>query len=434
MIFPVFSLIKLPENSKCDWHKLFLAERDKGMSLLDLNMDLKGDLKILRSAPEGFLDIAPRQITDIISRPSILHLKGGGSGPAAERPLFVSILLHGNEVSGLKIVQRVLKKLGNQPLPSDLIIFAGNPQACARGERFAAGQPDFNRIWGAGDSKEHGMARAVLRYARGQNIRAAIDIHNNSGKNPLYSCISAKGGDFVRLAQAFSENVVYFTKPDTVLSKAFSDTAPSVVIECGISGEARGVRRGAEFLESVWLKGGLWKEARIRPAHVYRAFAKLCLGPEAEVSFSADLEAALLKGAGLRLRDDFDELNFQRLREGAVLGAFGLEERPRGRPSEQEQPQGRPSEQEQPQGQPSEQEQPQGCPDKHARRASLIKLIDSRGRDIFDQFFSLAGRRLTVKSPLIPSMFTKNIKIAKTDCLGYAMKKIPIKDFLSGSF
>lgn len=353
------------------------------------------DLKIMRGAPEGFLDIDPRQITDLLSQPSILHLKAGRSGPAAERPLFVSILLHGNEISGLKIVQRVLKKLANQPPPSDLIIFAGNPLACARGERHLAGQPDFNRIWSGGDSKEHGLARAVLKYAKEQKIRAAIDIHNNSGRNPLYSCISAKGGEFVRLAQAFSENVVYFTKPDTVLSRAFSDIAPSVVIECGLSGDGRGVSRGAEFLENIWLKGGLWKEARIKPAHVYRAFAKLCIGPEASLSFSAELPAALSKGESLRLRDSFDELNFQRLREGAVLGVFGPEAEGEG------------------------------------RRAAAIRLIDESGRDIFCRFFSSSGGLLTVKSPFIPSMFTKNIKTAKTDCLGYAMKKIPMKDFLS---
>ena len=434
-------------------------------------------LKIIDSLPKGFLDAEPAEITKIISQPSIIHLRRGafkgarlkqgflkspgGRGAEKARPLFVSMLLHGNEFSGLKILQRVLKNQGAGPEgwnpPEDLIVFAGNPQACAKGERRLKGQPDFNRIWSGGDSKEHGMARDVLQYARESNIRAAIDIHNNSGRNPLYGCFSGRGAEFVRLAQAFSENAVYFVKPDSVLSKAFSEIAPSVVIECGLPGSAPGIGAGSKFLEKIWLGGGAWRRGEIKISHIYHTFAKLCLEPDANVSFSGkfspalsrdlsrdlsqnpaqnlsgnfpqglsrDLSGALspsLKGDGssasgpkdsraeplaessagplsrqrrgggfgqaadLILAEDFEALNFRQIPAGAVLGKVG--------------------------------------------RPGKIRLIDERGGDIFDQVFSVSGSDLTVKSSFIPSMFTKNIKIAKSDCLGYAMRKIPLKDFL----
>ena len=55
-----------------------------------------------------------------------------------------------------------------------------------------------------------------------------------------------------------------------------------------------------------------------------------------------------------------------------------------------------------------------------------MSLIDKNGLNIFNQFFSVSENNLTVKSPFIPCMLTKDVHIAKSDCLGYIMEKTSI--------
>ena len=195
-------------------------------------------LKIIDHVPEGFLEIKPRQITQLIDSPTLIHLKG-----EKDEPFFISTLLHGNEISGLIILQNILKKYRNRNLPRSLIIFIANPKACEKGLRHLKNQPDFNRIWkGVSSSYEETLIKPVLQYVKNQKVRGAVDIHNNTGRSPVYACISEKKEDFIKLAQMFSENIVYFTKPDTVLSIALSTICPSVVIECGLPGHAQGIK------------------------------------------------------------------------------------------------------------------------------------------------------------------------------------------------
>ena len=55
-----------------------------------------------------------------------------------------------------------------------------------------------------------------------------------------------------------------------------------------------------------------------------------------------------------------------------------------------------------------------------------IKLIDKKGKNIFNQFFSIVENNLIVKSSFIPGMLTKNVQVAKSDCLGYVMEKLSL--------
>ena len=63
------------------------------------------NLTILHDIPNEFLEISYRDIKKVFDKPTLIHLKGDKS-PA----LFVSILLHGNEFSGLQIMQEILEK------------------------------------------------------------------------------------------------------------------------------------------------------------------------------------------------------------------------------------------------------------------------------------------------------------------------------------
>lgn len=332
-------------------------------------------LKIIQHIPEGFLNVKPREITELIPYPTIIRLKG-----ETEPPLFMSLLLHGNEFSGLIILQEILKKFRKR-LPRSLTVFIGNPKACAQGVRHLEDQPDFNRIW---KEEKYPLAKSVLQYVREREIYAAVDIHNNTGENPLYGCISQKSIELIKLAQDFSKDIIYFTRPNTVLSIALSSQAPSLVIECGIPGDPRGIEKGVKFIESLLSGKEKWKEEDIKVPHIYSTYASLFIDADSTVSF--DLQSSL-KNSHFCLTDQLDQFNFKEIPSGTVLGRVSEPDR--------------------------------------------IKLIDNSGINVFNQYFSIVENNWIVKNSFIPSMFTKEDRIAKSDCLGYVMQRIPIAEFLS---
>ena len=83
-------------------------------------------LAILESLPDGFLDCVARDLHLVLDGPTLIEL-AGKRGP----PLFVSILQHGNEDSGLGAIQRVLKRYQNGPLPRSLMLLIGNVETVA---------------------------------------------------------------------------------------------------------------------------------------------------------------------------------------------------------------------------------------------------------------------------------------------------------------
>ena len=333
-------------------------------------------LKIIKNLPQGFLTVKPSQITDLIKNPTLIDLKGEKNSP-----LFVSILLHGNEYSGLLIMQQVLKQYKNKALPRDLILFIGNPQAVAKGQRHLAHQADFNRIWKPGSRPL--FADSVLKYVKHKNIRLGLDIHNNSGKNPLYACVTQKQDSSIKLAQKFSDKIVFFKQPDSVLSKALSPLCPAIVIECGQAGDLEGLKKGVKLIQSLLQDPqDDWRQSPITVPNVYYTFGLIRIQSDLKVSFASP---PVLKNSSLCLIKELESLNFKKLPPGLLLGK--------------------------------------------TNSLKGIQLIDKFGKNIFDQYFSIKNTNWLVKSSFIPSMLTKNLAIAKSDCLAYTMDKISIEQF-----
>ena len=55
-------------------------------------------LTTLHEVPEGFLDIEANCLHELFDGPTLIHLQG-----RRPEPVFVSVLLHGNENSGLLV-------------------------------------------------------------------------------------------------------------------------------------------------------------------------------------------------------------------------------------------------------------------------------------------------------------------------------------------
>ena len=188
-------------------------------------------LRHYEELPEGLLEARPTQLSDVLGGPSLIHLPG-----RRLQPLFVSVLLHGNETTGFQALQALLARYQGKQLPRALSIFIGNVEAARDGLRRLAGQPDYNRVWPGSehpDSPEKRMMAEVVDIMQRRQPFASVDVHNNTGINPHYACINRIEHRFMHLASLFSRTLVYFIRPAGVQSMAFAQLCPAITVECG---------------------------------------------------------------------------------------------------------------------------------------------------------------------------------------------------------
>jgi len=169
-------------------------------------------LNILDKIPDRLLELEAKELHTVLSGPTLIHLDG-----RRNEPLFVSVLLHGNEDTGWLAVRELLKRYQDRELPRSLSIFIGNVKAARFYERFMDGQPDYNRIWSDSeqihDLPERAMVRQVVATMKARKVFASIDIHNNTGLNPHYACVRVLDQAHLHLATLFGRTVVYFLTP-----------------------------------------------------------------------------------------------------------------------------------------------------------------------------------------------------------------------------
>lgn len=333
-------------------------------------------LHVRDAIPDGLLDCAVEDLQALLPGPTLIHLPG-----RREEPLFVSVLLHGNEPVGMQAVQQLLKGYAGQELPRALSLFIGNISAAAQRQRRLDGQPDYNRIWAAGDSAEHAMAAEVVARMRERNVFASIDVHNNTGLNPHYGCVNKLDHRFLRLATNFSRTVVYFTKPEGVQSSAFAELCPAVTLECGQPEQEYGVKHAAEFLDTV-LNMARLSERQV-PEHDIDLFHTVALVKvPTEITFSFDAAA----DADLCFEADLDHMNFRELSAGTVFG--------------------------------------------EVKEGATVRLeaVDENGVDRGEHYFAVAAGQLQLRQAVMPSMLTLNEKVIRQDCLCYLMERLDLPE------
>ena len=209
-------------------------------------------LNILHEIPDAFLTISYRDIKKVFDRPTLLHLKGDKS-PA----LFVSILLHGNEFSGLEIMQDILQKYkttNGYKLPRDLWIFVGNVDAAELGLRALEGQIDFNRAWPGTPNPNSNTAKLiqeVIDTISKDGLFASVDLHNNTGKNPHYGCISDVNEKNKYLCTLFNHIGMVFKSPKGVSTMAFDGICPAITLECSTPGNQPAKEKAFALIDDV---------------------------------------------------------------------------------------------------------------------------------------------------------------------------------------
>jgi succinylglutamate desuccinylase len=331
-------------------------------------------LNELHELPGGLLEARAEELLRLLGGPTLLHLPG-----RQPEPVFVTVLAHGNETTGLTALQMLLRDYRDAVLPRALSVFFGNVAAAGLGLRRLDGQADYNRVWPGTTMPEAAEAILMQEVVRRMQARApfaSIDIHNNTGINPHYACINRIDNRFLQLAALFSRTVVYFIRPLGVQSMAMSALCPAVTIECGKPDQEYGARHARDFLEAV---------LRLHefPHHAVAAHDVDLFHTVATVYVPESVGFGFDPGdADLQLVADIDHLNFRELPAGTVLGRVrdGL--------------------------------------------AVPLEVLDENDQPVYARYFTVEGGVLRSTRAFMPSMFTLDTNIIRQDCLGYLMERL----------
>ena len=333
-------------------------------------------IKQIDSYPDALLSCDAQDLHQLFAEPTLLHLRGKNP-----HPLFISVMLHGNETTGFVAIQRLLKKYTQQDLPRALSIFFGNTDAAKQGLRRLDNQPDFNRIWPGtecAECPETKMASQIVEIMRQKNVFASIDVHNNTGLNPHYACVNKLDNRYLQLANLFGRLVVYFLRPLGVQSAAFAELCPAVTLECGRPGQQHGVDHAFEYLNDCLHLS----ELADHPVHaqdidIFHTTAQIKIKEDCHFSFSN-------QQADLLFDQQLERLNFTEISAGTF---FGLVQN---------------------------------------NHAIPLSATDEHGKDVTEQFFKIDNKQLQIRRKTMPSMLTLDEHVIRQDCLCYLMERIKL--------
>jgi len=333
-------------------------------------------LATLTQLPPALLDALPADLHRVLPGPTLIHLPGRHAAP-----LFVSVLLHGNEHTGLEAIQAVLRPYRTSRLPRTLSLFIGNVAAAACALRRLDGQPDYNRVWPGAESSglpEHAMMRNVVEQMRARNVFAGIDIHNNTGLNPHYGCVTRLDQPTLYLATLFSRTVVFFQRPLGVQSMAFAHLCPAVTLECGKPGERSATEHAAAFIDAA-LHLDHWPKHPLPPQDValYHTIGIVKVPETVSVSFQNGAVDVLFE-------PDLDHMNFRELDSGTRIARVRV-----------------------------------GC-------MQPLEVWDEAGVAVADRYFEVVNGELRTRRSVMPAMLTLDERIIRQDCLCYLMERYPL--------
>jgi hypothetical protein len=323
----------------------------------------------LHGLPDGFFDISSTSIRTLFPNPTLIQLDG--KGPDF---LFISILLHGNEYTGLEVMQKILAEHA-QDLPRSILLFIGNVRAAEANRRYLPDQVDYNRCWPGTElepSATSQMMQRVVEIAHGLPLFAAIDIHNNTGKNPHYACITDPNMQNQNLAARFNRVGMVFNHRG-VSTMAFDGICPAITLECGLPGDPQGIEHACRFVEGMLNLDELPQSQPTRHA-LHLVESHLTLNIPEDVSYAFDPAA----DADLRFENDFEDRNFTLFDPHQVFG--------------------------------------------YTRVARPLSITDTDGHDVTDEILRVEEGRIYLNNTLMPAMITRDRLVIRQDCLCHLLQ------------
>ncbi len=331
------------------------------------------DLHIIDEIPNGLLEVSPAELHQVLPGPTLLQIPG-----EKEPPFFICTLLHGDEPTGFLAVQQLLNHYTRQkkPLPRSVWLFLGNIAAARNQVRHLPDQPDFNRIWKGGTLPEHRLVDQLLTLLKSNKLFAGVDIHNTSGENPHYACVNKLDQPFINLGKLFSPMLVYFTRPDEVISRALADFCPAITVESGLAGDPFGVDHVLDFLEQCLALDNIPTNTN-NPSEprVYHSIARIELPDNCRIGFGeAEQET------DFNFIENLESMNFIEQPENTLVGW-------------------------------------------RCNPELKLKVVDEHGEDVSEGFISYDNGEIRLIRSVVPSMLTTFAPNILDDCLGYLMQR-----------
>jgi len=327
------------------------------------------ELTILDELPAEFFTIEAETIRQLFPSPTLVRLKGNKSPP-----LFVSILLHGNEITGLKSMQALLSQYWDH-LPRSLFLFIGNVAAAEENCRFLNNQTDYNRCWPGTDREANSTTRLmqqVFDEVTQGPLFAAIDVHNNTGTNPHYGGMTHVSRDNQHLAAMFNHIGLVYKHPKGVSTMAFNHVCPALTLECGKPGDEAGVLHATDFLDGLLHMDHLpQREVAAHDLQLVRSLATMNI-PD-DVTFDFHLSAQ----ADLTFETGFERKNFTEIKTTDIFA--------------------------------------------YTRIDKPLEITDPEGEDVTNEIMRIENGKIYLNKTLIPAMITLDKTIVRQDCLCYLM-------------
>jgi predicted deacylase len=316
----------------------------------------------------------------LADRPALIRIPAASTADAPKARL-VACLMHGNEPSGFQAVVELLRR--GERFPFDFWVLIGNVRAAIQdglyAHRHLDDQEDFNRIWDVGPAttRMRRGAAAILGELRSADLEAAVDLHNNSGRNPCYSILTQLSPEGILLASLCADTMLHWRLRAHTLMEALATSCPTVSVECGLPHLPEGTAFASAVIHSFLAAEGFVVPAAdepARPRRMVETLHRVTVRPEVAFSFDADIddETDFAIVAGL------DRYNFDVLPAQHTIG--------------------------------------------HIDPGAAMPLFASEmsGRDVTDQLFrTTPDGRVVMAVDVMPVMMTTTVQQARRDCLFY---------------
>ncbi|MGH0030768.1 MAG: hypothetical protein ACQGVC_13315 [Myxococcota bacterium] len=273
------------------------------------------DLRVGEDLRPGELPEDAVDFLRLLGGPTLLRLPGRDRS----RCRVASTLLHGNEPSGLRAMLRYLRE---EHLPAvDALLFVGAVgTALARpvfGHRALPGERDFNRCWRPPWEGELGaLSREVLARIHAASPECLVDLHNNTGHNPVYGVSFKVGHAELSLVSLFGERIVHTPIELGTLVEATVDAFPSVTVECGRAGDPAADQAAYRGLCHYLDWDVIDFEKPRGPVTLFEAPVRVEVRAGVELAFGDRMQPE----AQVTISNDIDRHNFENLAPGTAFG------------------------------------------------------------------------------------------------------------------
>jgi hypothetical protein len=297
------------------------------------------------------------------------------------RPRVVSTLLHGNEPSGLRALHDLLS-VGFEPAVTSYVFLGAVEAALVEprlSTRHLADRRDLNRCFRGpfATDREGQRAEALLERLEALDAEALIDVHNTSGSGPAFAVATRASPSHRRLAALFSPWLIRTSIELGALMEVALEDCPIVTAECGGAAQRKADRVAREGIAAFLGADALFDGDDPPGAAVLENPIRVELMPDAQVAYATEPVAA----ATLTLRGDIDRLNFEVVAPGTALGWT------------------------------------------NGHGTELLRLSGATGDP--RGLFLIEDGVLRTRHPLRLFMATTNARIARSDCLFYALDESP---------